>query len=133
MATSCNIGILNNDSTVSYIFCHWDGYISGVGQLLKEYYNTEDQIRKLLDLGGISSLGRNLYPNKSRPHTFLDPQPDVTVSYYRDRGDLWSEYAPESCYNADLYGSNCKLDFCYLYDTFDGCWKVWMDDMFVPY
>jgi len=35
MATRSRIAIENQDGTVTSIYCHFDGYLSGVGKLLK--------------------------------------------------------------------------------------------------
>ena len=56
MATRSNIGKLNSDNTVSYIYCHWDGYPSHNGTILQEHYNTPEQVDALLALGDMSSL-----------------------------------------------------------------------------
>jgi len=37
MATRSNIAIENQDGTVSAIYCHFDGYIDGVGEILYEH------------------------------------------------------------------------------------------------
>lgn len=81
------IGLLNEDKSVSSIYCHWDGYISGVGKLLKTYYTDLSNIEKLIKLGDISSLRKYTEPRKDEEHSFLHPQEDVTVAYYRDRKD----------------------------------------------
>ena len=57
MATRSTIGIQNGDNSIDLIYCHWDGYLNGVGKILKESYNTEDKIRELIGFGNISSLG----------------------------------------------------------------------------
>jgi len=60
MATRSNIGKLNSDNTVSYIYCHWDGYPSHNGTILQEHYNTPEQVDELLALGDMSSLGETI-------------------------------------------------------------------------
>jgi hypothetical protein len=56
MSTRSRIGIENQDGTTTSIYCHFDGYISGVGKLLKEYYTTQAKVKALIKLGDISSL-----------------------------------------------------------------------------
>ncbi|WP_299548704.1 hypothetical protein [uncultured Helicobacter sp.] len=41
---------------VKGIYCHWDGYVEGVGKTLKEHYNTDELANALINLGDISSL-----------------------------------------------------------------------------
>lgn len=58
MSTRCFIGKQNKDNTITYIYCHHDGYITkGVGETLITHYQNESQITKLLNLGDMSSLG----------------------------------------------------------------------------
>ena len=57
MSTRCLIGRQYKDKTIRYIYCHCDGYIDGVGTVLKKFYSDEETIDKLLDLGDLSALG----------------------------------------------------------------------------
>lgn len=72
MSTNSTIAILNEDGTVTGIYCHWDGYVEANGRLLTENYNDEDSVRNLLELGDLSYLEETL---------------DDTCAYARDRGD----------------------------------------------
>ena len=56
MSTRSRIGILNADGSVDSIYCHHDGYLSHVGDLLINCYDTEEKVRELLKLCDISSL-----------------------------------------------------------------------------
>lgn len=85
MSTRSNIGILEKDGKVTYIYCHWDGYVEYVGAVLNEFYNTDEKIRELIALGAISSLGKYINPPEGKIHTFDNPLDDVTVAYCRDR------------------------------------------------
>jgi len=85
MATRSRIAIENQDGTVQSIYCHWDGYVSGVGKTLFNHYDRE-KLEKLIKLGDISSLGILLEPTDPN-HTFENPQKGVTVAYCRDRGE----------------------------------------------
>ena len=60
MGTRSNIGILNEDGTVDYIYCHWDGYISHNGKILNEYYSEEASVWGLIAAGDMSTLGATL-------------------------------------------------------------------------
>ena len=71
MATRSKIAIENQDGTVTAIYCHWDGYVNGVGKTLFENYDRE-KLEQLIELGDISSLGETL---------------DETVAYHRDNGE----------------------------------------------
>ncbi len=83
MSTRSFIGIHNQDGSISGIYCHWDGYPTHVGSILKEHYSNEDKLKKLIDLGDISSLGKEI----GEKHDWNNPHPDWTVAYARDRED----------------------------------------------
>ena len=72
MSTRSRIAIENQNGSVTSIYCHFDGYISGVGKLLKEYYTTQAKVEALIELGDISSL---------------DMTPSSTIAYHRDRNE----------------------------------------------
>jgi len=71
MATRSRIAIENQDGTVTSIYCHFDGYLEGVGKKLFNHYDRE-KTEKLMELGDISVLGEST----------LD-----TIAYHRDRGE----------------------------------------------
>jgi len=56
MATRSTIWIENEDGSRDGIYCHHDGYPDYVGMILKNNYDTDEKIRELISLGGISSL-----------------------------------------------------------------------------
>ena len=45
MATTCRIGILK-ENKVESIYCHYDGYLAGVGVILKDNYKTKEKGRR---------------------------------------------------------------------------------------
>jgi hypothetical protein len=76
MATRSFIGKLNNDGTVAGIYCHYDGYIDGVGKTLRTHYTTTGKVKKLLALGDLRNLGTTT---------------SLTEAYHRDRGETPQE------------------------------------------
>ena len=72
MSTRSNIGILNEDGTVDYIYCHFDGYLDHNGRILNEHYNTEEKVRELILLGDMRALVENI---------------EHSIFYHRDRGE----------------------------------------------
>ena len=56
MATRSMISIKNEDETHDAVYCHFDGYPSGVGNILKTSYTSEDKIRQLIAGGAMSCL-----------------------------------------------------------------------------
>ena len=87
MATRSRIAIEDQDGTVRSIYCHFDGYPEYNGVVLKENYQTQEKVEQLIALGSISSLKPLVAPPEGAIHTFDNPLEDVTVAYYRDRGE----------------------------------------------
>lgn len=112
------IGIENpEDGTVFGIYCHYDGYPAGVGRVLTDHYQSETKIRALMDLGDISSLGKDL----GEKHDFKDTNPDVCRVYGRDRGEPDTEaraYPNREAFLAAERGH----DYSYLFSK--GKWEV---------
>lgn len=109
MATRCRIAKVQDDGTVKSIYCHWDGYPEGVGTMLQEHYTNPDDIDKLIEIGGISSLRETLEETKK--------------GHYQDEGYRVDESVAELCSKLD----KCGEEFTYLFDTdWTGAylWKV---------
>ena len=84
MSTHAYIGIENGDNTVSYIYCHFDGYVSGVGLGLLENYNTENAARELIESGDQSSLGKPYRDQPGERWEDIKPGIDANVSDFFD-------------------------------------------------
>ena len=139
MATRSNIGILNEDGTVTSIYCHWDGYPECVGKTLVNHYQDEDKIRHLISLGSISVLGEEVAPpvpitgdieskrvrgilERFEPpleHTFDSPLPGITIAYHRDRGEEFQIITHDSLIEYFRFG---WVDYLYLFK--DGEWYL---------
>ena len=107
MATRSRIAIENQDGTVNSVYCHFDGYLSGVGKTLFNHYDQE-KLEKLLELGDISVLKESTLN---------------TIAYHRDRGeDLHFESFNDV---EDLFengfGSGVEYVYCL---TKSGIWLV---------
>ena len=70
MSTRSLIAKQNKNGSITSIYCHNDGYPSGVGKILKEHYANNRKVVSLIALGWISSLEKTI---------------NGTVAYYRDR------------------------------------------------
>ena len=132
MATRSIIGIVNEDKSITGIYCHYDGYLENNGKLLLNHYNNVGIINELMDLGDLSYLDKKLYSDNNS-HTFKNPQPGVCVAYGRDRG----ETNVDGVIYEDLGGFEDAMedygcDYQYLFDN--GKWMYragfegkWMD------
>ena len=70
MATRSNIAQLLPDDRVQVIYCHFDGYMSGVGAMLTKHYKTTDRVAELIALGDLVVLTNTC----TRPaHTVMVP------------------------------------------------------------
>ena len=78
MSTRSNIGILNSDGTVDYVYCHFDGYLENNGQILNQHYTTEGKVRALINLGDLSVLGEDIGETTVK---------GCCLAYGRDRGE----------------------------------------------
>lgn len=58
MSTRSRIGIRNKDNTITSIYCHWDGYPEWNGKMLLTHYTKLEDVKKLIQLGNLSTLGR---------------------------------------------------------------------------
>ena len=120
MATRSNIAIVNQDKSISSIYCHWDGYPEYVGKMLLNHYTTSDIVNELLNLGNLSNLDKNVNPTES--HTFDKPQDGVCVAYGRERGEKDQEAIVfEDLGEFEDSASNSWADYQYLFE--DGKWS----------
>ena len=110
MSTRSNIAIELEDKTIKLVYCHSDGYISGVGKTLLNNYKNYDDVLKLINHGGISSLADNL---------------NDTSFYCRDWGrkneDKPMQYNNEFCMMYDMTGAT-MIEYLYLFKNND--WYV---------
>lgn len=97
--------MVNPDGSVTGVYCHSDGYLSGVGADLLKTFNTLEKVTELVALGDLSCLYENLNPLPTaigrrqaeglviaaESHSFDSPQRNVTVAYHRDRGEDFNQ------------------------------------------
>lgn len=86
------------------IYCHFDGYVEGVGAMLDANYNTGSKVDALLNLGDISSLEATI--EETRKNVYEDSKPHYLV-------------------NIDEEVVDSDIDFVYLYVS-KGLWRVYM-------
>lgn len=123
MGTRSRIGLLNEKTNiVTSIYCHWDGYPEGVGEVLVTSYVEVAKIRRLLKMGDLSSLGSQLSPRAGDKHTFQTPADNVCVFYKRDRdekGCLAKKCRPE---NFREISQKCGAEYSYLFVPSENKW-----------
>ncbi len=109
MSTHARIGIERSDGTVAHIYCHLDGYLGGVGEVLMEHYTAPETIEELISLGDISDLGESTAPG-------------WTSVYGRDYGDYADTQAIVSPSVQAMYDTYHNTP--YLYVWADNRWLV---------
>jgi hypothetical protein len=97
MSTRSAIGVVTWDGKIKAVYCHYDGYIEGVGTTLLTRYKDIFKVHQLINGGNMSALGDLIrevkYYGKDKgqgdnlPKLF-DTKADM-VSYYKDS---WCEY-----------------------------------------
>jgi hypothetical protein len=115
MATRSFIAKYNHDKhEYTAIYCHWDGYPTGVGLTLREYYDYPQSVDTLLTFGDISSLRDTLAETMGEAYRVRgDKNTDAVtfktftqmVEHYRG---MWCEYGYVYC--ADVKWECYKLD-----------------------
>ena len=87
MSTRSTISILKKDGSLKSIYCHWDGYLEGVGETLIVNYKTPLQVNELIKNGDISSLGTTInetefYHDKDAKVAFLEYKSLDEIGYF---------------------------------------------------
>jgi len=99
MATRSFIARYNPDTEdYTSIYCHWDGYPTGVGLTLRDHYNIDEKVSFLMAQGDISSLRESVVETAEeayqlRGDTDVDARTFKSMhemeEYYRS---MWCEY-----------------------------------------
>lgn len=119
MATYSRIGIINEDGSITSVYCHWDGYPSHNGVILQTNYQDSEKVKMLLSLGDLSSLGPKIAPEGNSEHSFDSPADGVCVFYGRDRKEEGTE-CNVSANLQEFIELSFHDDFCYIFEA--GVW-----------
>ena len=111
MATRSFISKYNPDTEdYTAIYCHWDGYPTGVGLTLRDHYNTDEKVSFLLEQGDISSL--------------RDTVVETVESSYRTRGDTDVDARTfKSMHEMEEYYRSMWCEYGYMWH--DGQWNCY--------
>jgi hypothetical protein len=120
MATRSTIALEYADGTIGQVYCHWDGYLDNNGKILLKHYQDPFKLRKLMDLGDLSSLR----PDVGVQHSFDDREAseDQCTFYGRDRGESGTEAKTFKDF-ADYAENHQYEEYEYILRT-DGIWYV---------
>jgi hypothetical protein len=108
MSTNSLVAYLNEDGSVVSSYVHYDGYATGVGEMLLENYNSEERAKDLAwCLGYASSLKETI----SESH--------------EDRANTDEAETYESYEDFEEYIRECShLEYVYAWDTTEDRWMV---------
>lgn len=110
------------DNKIEYVYCHFDGYLDGVGRTLFNHYKDPDKVKTLISLGWLSSLGEEI----GEKHDF-ETRPDNQCTYYaRDRGEEKQE--PRVVENSEIPYLRGRHGSCYVYLFRNNQWFVKIGD-----
>ena len=110
MATRSTIAMEFADGSVSQVYCHWDGYLSGVGAELVSDYSDPFRLQGIIDGGDMSTIGE--------PYTL--------------RGESIEDTGARRYQNFDEYCAECQQEeYDYILRPVDGkgvwfvrCWAT---------
>jgi hypothetical protein len=128
MGTRSRIGVMHGNKVKS-IYCHWDGYIEGVGATLLKHYDSA-KANHLVALGDMSSLQADI----GEKHAFSkhdkvtgiehrEHNDEWCTFYGRDRGEKDTEFKVATTFDEFLE----QCDLCgaeYYYIMQDGVWYM---------
>lgn len=117
MATRSTIALKTPDGKFKAIYCHWDGYVEHNGKILFENYQDVTKVEKLISMGDLSSLGREI----GEKHDFNENSEDVCTYYGRDRDEVDTGFRIFSTIE-DVTSHYDWSDYYYFF--IDGSWKV---------
>jgi len=108
MSTRSRIGIKNSDGTITSVYCHFDGYPTGVGAELKTNHNTKEKAAALIALGDLSTVCGGV------------------SAYHRDRGEEFSQQTDSSVKGFLKTANDTGAEYAYLFDKNE--WKTYTVD-----
>jgi hypothetical protein len=85
MGTGSTISRINDDGSVTGIYCHSDGYLEHVGITLYNHFSQRRRLDRLIKMGALSILEAST--KRPKGHTFDNRTEGFTLAYHRDRGD----------------------------------------------
>jgi len=99
MSTNSNIAIEDKETKVlTVVYCHWDGYLEGVGAELLEQYNNLGMAEELVKRGDMSSLGNYYIDWERESETWERNKPKIYQNEYALMSDLRGDVSIEYIY-----------------------------------
>jgi hypothetical protein len=125
MGTRSRIGVMHGDNVKS-IYCHYDGYLEGVGATLLKHYDSA-KANHIVALGDMSSLQaeigeKHAFSKHDVPGIEVRVHNDEWCTFYgRDRGEKGVEFKVAQTFDEFLEQCyNCGAEYYYIMR--DGTW-----------
>lgn len=128
MSTRSFIGYVDEDGDIHAIYCHFDGYLEGVGFTLVDHYRKFDKVRKLVSLGAIDSL----HPNLSRGEHTVAFDRDLGNESGINIGDLLSTHLFNTEKKYTEYAYEHNAEYVYLFKNNKWYYNEWENKEFRP-
>ena len=119
MSTRGRIGVIKKVGSVESIYCHFDGYLEGVGKMLNDNYQNYNDIKELIKLGNISGLKEKVNSNN---------KDEETIAYHRNKGEDYKLNKPMISKSLDEFQNtlfDSWIGYIYLYNEES---KIWLWD-----
>lgn len=121
MSTNSSIAVEREDGCVIGIYCHFDGYPSHVGAILKKFYCDYDAAMELIEGGDISSLDE-----KCGDAMYYALRGNWEAGLYGLRipakNEPWERVRPQECVNYFDFKIDNNQEYNYLFKN--GTWLV---------
>lgn len=126
MSTHALIGIQNTNDTITYIYNHYDGYVKGLGHMLRKFFKTEAAVRALLAYGDIASIYTDeqcawlikRYPDMYKRNMFQTVQHGVIGCKVLPL----TPYTPHNMCNQSDYSTTVCAAYVYLFVPTENRW-----------
>lgn len=119
MSTRSYVGTIE-ENVIRFIYVHFDGYLTGVGQALKFGFPTIEDIKPIIDLGDREQLTLSTYAGDGKAYAeYGEPaERNAAAIYPIENGDK-DKAIKQIIELADRAGA----EFLYLLDN--NTWRVW--------
>jgi hypothetical protein len=119
MGTRSTIALEFADGTVEQVYCHWDGYLSNNGEILQAHYMDPFKVKRLVALGGFSSLQETVEETAEQAYTQRGEE--ISINKYATVAEYFAECQQEE-YDYILRNvDGVAVWFVRCYST-DGAW-----------
>ena len=126
MGTRSRIGIQLKDDSILSVYCHYDGYPSFNGKVLREFYDTKEKASQLINGGDMSCTWTNVgWKNETLPQS--------GALHYTSRGESIEDNAPRLDKDMEEFFTDNE-EYSYIFRN--GNWFAYdmhqFDDMVAP-